>query len=468
MATLTFIGATRQVTGSCYLLETGTSTILLECGMYQGNGDVERQNRRGFPFDVQQLDAVVISHTHLDHCGLLPRLVREGYSGPVYMTPATHDLIEVMLQDAAYLEEKDTEWENKQRLRAGKKLIEPLYTRADVAETLRLREVQAYGEQQAISEDVSLTYHDAGHILGSAIVEIQYGKNNQKRTLIFSGDLGNSHTALLDSPTLLKRADTLMMESTYGDREHRSLSETLDEFRDALRAAMEEGGNVLIPAFTIGRTQEILFWLGKFYREGSLKQQKVFLDSPMAISASDIYRKHLYLFNDNDARAFRDTVKAGWDAWLPPLQFTRSTEESMQINMISGGAIIIAGSGMCSGGRIRHHLKNNLWRNNTHLVIVGFQAQGTLGRALVDGARHVSIFGKEIAVNASVHTLGAFSAHADRHQLLEWAGHFTEPRPDLYLVHGELETMLALQKHFHQHHRWYANIPRPGERIELD
>jgi metallo-beta-lactamase family protein len=284
---------------------------------------------------------------------------------------------------------------------------------------------------------------------------------------VFSGDLGNSKTALLDDPAIIKHADTLLLESTYGDRNHRSLTETLDEFRDVLQTAMDEGGNVLIPAFTIGRTQEVLFWLGKFYREGLLKQQKVFLDSPMAIAASDIYCKHLYLFNDEDAHTFRDAIKDGWDAWLPPLHFSRTPEESMHINKISGGAIVIAGSGMCSGGRIRHHLKNNLWRNNTHVIIVGFQAQGTLGRALVDGAERVSIFGKEIAVNAAIHTLGGFSAHADQSQLLDWAGHFSEPCPDLYLVHGELEKMLALQKQFHQHHQWYANIPQPGESIKL-
>lgn len=467
MASLKFIGATRQVTGSCYLLETATSSVLLECGMYQGSNQDEWRNRQAFPFDVTQLDAVVISHTHLDHCGLLPKLVRDGYQGPVFMTLATHDLIEVMLNDAAFLEMKDTEWENRQRLRAGKTPVEPLYTDKDVEQTLRLREVHPYGESVNIVPGISLVFHDAGHILGSAIVELKISENKKKHTLVFSGDLGNSKTAMLDDPTIIKHADTLLMESTYGDRDHRSLHDTLDEFLEALEAAMEDGSNVLIPAFTIGRTQEILFWLGKFYREGKLKQQKVFLDSPMAIAASNIYFKHLHLFNDDDSRAFRETIKRGWNEWLPPLHYTPSSEESMQINTITGGAIIIAGSGMCSGGRIRHHLKNNLWRNSTRVIIVGFQAQGTLGRALVDGAERVSIFGKEIAVNASIHTLGGFSAHADQSQLLDWAGQFSSPRPNMYLVHGELEKMLALQSQLHQHHQWYANIPQPGEKIEL-
>lgn len=467
MASLKFIGATQQVTGSCYLLETANSTVLLECGMYQGSHQDESRNRQAFPFDISQLDAVIISHTHLDHCGLLPKLVKDGYQGPVFMTPATNDLIEVMLNDAAFLAMKDVEWENRQLLRAGKELIEPLYTDKDVAETLRLREVHPYAQSTNVTSDISLKFHDAGHILGSAIVELKISENKKTHSLVFSGDLGNSKTAMLNNPSVIKHADTLMMESTYGDRNHRSLDATLDEFREALQAAMEDGSNVLIPAFTIGRTQEILFWLGRFYREGELQQQKVFLDSPMGIRASEIYFKHLELFNDEDTRTFRETVKRGWNEWLPPLHYTRSTEESMQINTITGGAIIIAGSGMCTGGRIRHHLKNNLWRNNTRVIIVGFQAQGTLGRALVDGARHVSIFGKDIAVNASIHTLGGFSAHADQSQLLDWAGQFESPRPEVYLVHGEIEKMLELQKQLHRRLQWHANIPRPREKIEL-
>lgn len=467
MAKLTFIGATRQVTGSCYLLETSISNILLECGLYQGGSIAERQNRQPFSFDIDKIDVVVISHTHLDHCGLLPKLVREGYRGPIYMTTGTYDLIEVMLTDAAHLEMKDTEWENKQRLRANKPLIEPLYTQKDVEHTLGLREAIVYGDITKITPDVTLTYHEAGHILGSSVVELHIQETKTTKTLVFSGDLGNSKAALLKDPAELKQANILLLESTYGDRNHRSMSETVDEFRQALDDAADGGGNVLIPAFALGRTQEVLFWIGKFYREGTLKQRHVFLDSPMAIAASDIYLQYVHLFNKEDAKEFREVAKGNWEEWLPILRYTLTPEESMQINSISSGAIIIAGSGMCSGGRIRHHLKNNLWRNKAHVIIVGFQAEGTPGRALVDGTQSLNIFRNEVAVNATIHTLGGFSAHADQTQLLDWAGHFKQPLPELYLIHGELDKMLELQRGFHDKHRWYANIPKPGQTVDF-
>lgn len=465
MAKLTFIGATRQVTGSCYLLETPISNILLECGFYQGSSLAERQNQQPFTFDVAKIDAVVISHTHLDHCGLLPKLVREGYRGPIYMTTATYDLIKVMLTDAAHLEMKDTEWENRQRLRAGKPLIEPLYTQKDVEHTLSLRQAIQYHEATDIMPDIKLTYHEAGHILGSSVVEIQVQETKKIKTLVFSGDLGNSDTVLLKDPDVLEQADILLLESTYGDRNHRSMSDTADEFRLALEEAADNGGNVLIPSFALGRTQEVLFWIGKFYREGSLKQRHVFLDSPMAIAASDIYLQYVYLFNKKDAEEFRKVANGSWETWLPIFKYTLTSEESMQINRITGGAIIIAGSGMCSGGRIRHHLKNNLWRNKAHIMMVGFQAAGTPGRELVDGTKNLTLFGKEIAVNAKIHTLGGFSAHADQTQLLKWAGHFKKPLPELYLIHGELDKMLELQRSFHDKYHWYANIPKAGQTV---
>lgn len=465
MASLQFLGATGEVTGSAYLLHTDRSTILLECGMHQGR-NADQANEASFPFPVSKIDAVVLSHAHLDHSGLLPKLVKEGYRGPIYLTRASLDLLNIMLNDAAFLQMKDTEWENKQRRRAGKPLVEPLYTDKDVDASLELCQPLDYHQTLQISDDIQLRYHDAGHILGSAIVELQIEDKGSRRRLVFSGDLGNIHHPLLQDPDMLQEADTLLLESTYGDRNHRSYEETVEEFHQALQAADDAGGNVLIPAFAVGRTQEVLFWLGKFYRQGRLPQQQIFLDSPMAIAASELYFRYLHLFNDDDAKAFRESVRHSWDEWLPSLRCTRETEESMQLNSIHGGAIIIAGSGMCTGGRIKHHLKNNLWKNNTHLIIVGFQAAGTLGRALVDGARNVSIMGREIAVKAQIHTLGGFSAHADQEQLLEWAGNF-KSRPRLYLVHGEQDKREILQRQFQQHYQWEAHLPAYKEKIEL-
>ncbi len=467
MAILQFLGATREVTGSAYLLTTSRSTVLLECGMHQGGRDADQANLADFPFQTTDLDAVILSHAHLDHSGLLPKLVKQGYQGPVFMTRATYNLIDIMLHDAAFLEMKDCEWENKQRRRAGKTLLEPLYTEQDVDAALKLREVIDYHQPVNIAPDIELQFYDAGHILGSTIVELSVKDARESRRIVFSGDLGNTHHPLLKDPDILTRADYLLLESTYGDRNHRDYDETVEEFCQALQEAADAGGNVMIPSFAVGRTQEVLFWLGKFYRQGRLKQRQIFLDSPMAIAASELYFHYLHLFNDEDAQAFRDNVKHQWEDWLPDLNCTHTTEESMQINTISGGAIIIAGSGMCTGGRIRHHLKNNLWKNNSHLIIVGFQAIGTLGRALVDGAQQVNILGHEVAVRATLHTLGGFSAHADQQQLLEWAGHFATPRPELYLVHGELDKMLALQEQFHQHYQWHAHIPSYREKIKL-
>lgn len=465
MASLQFLGAIGEVTGSAYLLRSAKSTILLECGLHQGRG-ADEANQAPFEFRVETIDAVVLSHAHLDHSGLLPRLVKEGYRGPIYMTRATHDLIDIMLHDAAFLQMKDTEWENKQRHRAGKAPLEPLYTEQDVEATLQLRQTLDYRQRIPISPDVQLQYHDAGHILGSAIVELTVEDAGTTRRLVFSGDLGNIHHPLLQDPEYLQQADTLLLESTYGDRNHRSYEETVEEFQQALQAAAAAGGNVLIPAFAVGRTQEILFWLGKFYRQGRLPQQQIFLDSPMAIAASELYFRYLHLFNDDDAQALVDTAHHRWEEWLPNLRCTRTVEESMQINTIHGGAIIIAGSGMCTGGRISHHLKNNLWKNNTHLIIVGFQAAGTPGRALVDGTERLKLFGREVNVKASVHTLGGFSAHADQQQLLEWASHF-KPRPRLYLVHGEQDKGEILQEQFRQHYDWNAHLPAYKEKIEL-
>lgn len=466
MTSLTFLGATGQVTGSCYLLETDASRILLDCGLFQGSRETEKQNEADFSFDPAKIDAVVLSHAHLDHCGRLPMLVKGGFKGPVFLTEASYSLLELMLMDAAHLQLRDTEWENKRRERAGKPLVEPLYTEADVNALLALRQPIAYGVETGIRSELSVSFHEAGHILGSAIVRLRINDKDNNKTLVFSGDLGNPKSPLMRDPTVLTEANLLLLESTYGDRDHKPLENTLDELREALNDAAETGGNVIIPAFAVGRTQDLIYWLGKIQRQGGLPQQQIYLDSPMAIRASNIYADNVHLFNIDDPE-FTKVAPGGWQAWLPGLIYSETAEQSMAVNRIAGGAIIIAGSGMCTGGRIRHHLKYNLWRRNAHIIIAGFQAEGTLGRAIVDGKKSsLKILGAEVNVAAKVHTLGALSAHADQSQLLEWAGHFKEPKPRLYLIHGEKAATLSLQTCF-KRSGWKANIPRVGERITV-
>jgi len=465
MALLNFYGAIQQVTGSCYLIESRDGArILLECGMRQGRRTDEEGNRAAFPFDPNSLDAVVISHAHLDHSGLLPRLVAAGYSGPIFATEATCELLELMLLDSAHIQEHDAEWENKWRARVGKEPITPLYTTADTESTLKLRRPLEYGVSHEVAAGISVTFHDAGHILGSAIVELEVCDHHITRHVVFSGDLGNTCSPLMHDPSILTRADLLMMESTYGDRDHRCSEDTLDELAEILQTAYRDGGNVLIPSFAVGRTQDLIYYLGRFYQEGRLKQQAVFLDSPMAIRANAIYSRYQHQFDipEHNGQPAKKVKKI--EHWLPILRCTSSPEESMAINRIKSGAIIIAGSGMCTGGRIVHHFKHNIWRKECHLIFPGFQAKGTLGRNIVDGATSIKVLHQRFAVKAQIHTLGGFSAHAGQNQLLDWVKNF-DHRPELYLVHGELEKMQILQQTLKEQLNWTANIPELGEQI---
>ena len=464
MASLTFHGAIEGVTGSAYLLTTDSSRILLECGLFQGGREQEKANRDSFPFSVEKLDAVVLSHAHLDHSGRLPKLVQDGFDRQVFMTNPTLDLLEVLLKDAASLQQRDAEWENRRRRRAGKDDIDPVYTLEDVERTLPLCEGARYGELVDVAPDIKIRFSDAGHILGSAIVEIFIFENKTEKKLVFSGDLGNSFAALLNDPEVIDSADILLLESTYGDRNHRSMDETLGEFENVIEKASANGGNILIPAFAVGRTQEIIFRLGELFQKGKLKHQAVYLDSPMAIAVTEIYHRYQDVYNEHDAAAINQGKSRSLHAFLPVLRYSTTTEESMSLNRLASGAIIIAGSGMCNGGRIRHHLKHNLWRPQSHVIFVGYQAEGTPGRALVDGARQFNMGNEKINVKASIHTLGGFSAHASQSQLLDWANHFKEPRPAMYLVHGEENTRLAFAN-FLTNAGWPAAVPTLGETI---
>jgi len=427
---LQFLGATERVTGSLYLLQAGNSRVLLECGLVQGVEDEEVHNREPFPFDPQSIDAVVISHSHIDHSGRVPLLVKQGYDGPVYTHAASKALCDIMLPDSGYLNEKEAEWENKKRGRQGKSLIKPLYTREEAEASISQFRGLEFEAPTEIVPGLTLTLFDAGHILGASIVQLEFDDDGNKRTLVFSGDLGYRDAPLMDPTTRLTHADVVLMESTYGDRDHLPIDETLAEITDVFETARAAQGNVLIPAFTVGRTQDLLYLMAEHYDAWNLGKWRIFLDSPMGISATKVYSQYRHLFA---ATLFEP--KSDYPD-LPNLFATRTVEESMAINEIEAGAIIIAGSGMCTGGRILHHLKNNVWRPECHIVIVGYQAIGTLGRRLVDGAEEIKLWGDTYRVRAQRHTIGGLSAHGDQTDLMDWYGSF-KGRPRVYLVHGE-------------------------------
>jgi metallo-beta-lactamase family protein len=423
--------------------------VLVECGLIQGSRQHERHNREPFPFDPNTLDAVVLSHAHLDHSGRLPLLIKRGYRGPIYTHRATVDLCAVLLQDAGYLNEKEAQWENNKRQRKGLEFIEPLYTRQEARETLNHFTPLAYAESKELLPGITLTLHDAGHILGSAIVELTARDGKRTHRLVFSGDLGHRGAPILRDPEKLKQADLVIMESTYGDRLHRSWAETWQEMGEIISNARSSKGNIMIPAFAVGRTQELLYVFQRHYDEWGIGDWQVFLDSPMGIEATEVYAKHARLYDEGAKALYSET---GSPFGLPNLHLSRRSQDSMQINRIRSGAIIIAGSGMCTGGRIKHHFKHNIWREHAHVMIVGFQAQGTLGRSLVDGAQHIRLWGETMQVKAQVHTIGGLSAHADQQGLLNWYTHF-EQRPQLVLVHGEPGAMDALGERLKHEYR---------------
>jgi metallo-beta-lactamase family protein len=460
---LTFHGAAGEVTGSCYLLQVAGIKVLLDCGLIQGSPKDEARNAQPFPFDAEQIDAVILSHSHIDHSGRIPLLVKSGFTGPIYTQYASRDLCRIMLKDAAYLNEKNAEWENKKRQRKGLAKIEPLYTMEDAQIAQRRIKGLPYGEWKKILPGVSVRFHDAGHILGSSIVELKLTQGDEQRRLVFSGDLGKWGAPILRDPTLLAEADIVLLESTYGDREHRSFEETLRELNEIISAARESQGNILIPAFAVGRSQELLYLFAKNYRQWGLDQWQIFLDSPMAIEATEVYLRHKELY---DVEADRLWEKNNRKALLPNLSFTRTPNQSMKLNMFHSGAIIIAGSGMCNGGRIRHHLKHNVWRDSCHVVIVGFQAQGTLGRQLVNGAHHIRLWGEAMQVAANVHTIGGLSAHGDQQDLLRWYKNFND-NPALFLVHGEPEAISELARLMQRRCNVRAHVPRLGEQVDL-
>jgi metallo-beta-lactamase family protein len=459
---LTFLGAAGGVTGSCYLVECAGHSVLLECGLVQGGRDADELNRAPFPFDPARLDAVVLSHAHIDHSGRLPLLQKQGFRGRIHAQPATIGLCEVMLRDSAYLQEKDAETDSRKRARKGLPPVPPLYTQLDAERAMQRFRPLAYDEVAEILPGVRLRLRDAGHILGSAIVELWLTEDGVTRKLVFSGDLGQRGSPILRDPAQVRDADALLLESTYGDRLHRSRAATLAEMQEIFAVARAGGGNILIPAFAVGRTQELLYLFAEHFEAWGLADWRICLDSPMAIRATELYARHVEL-HDEEARAL---WRHGDPALSERLELIRTPQQSRALNRVHSGLVVIAASGMCEGGRIRHHLKNNLWRPECHIVIVGFQARGTLGRQLVDGSREVRLWGEAIRVAARVHTVGGFSAHADQAGLVEWYQGF-EQAPPVWLVHGEDEPRARLGEQLSATAGARVTIPSLGDVIDL-
>ena len=452
-----FHGAAGEVTGSLHLLEAAGKRILLDCGMCQGSAEMEASNADPFPFDVESIDALVVSHAHIDHVGRVPLLVKRGFRGPIFAQRASAELMPIMLMDSASLAESDAERFNRRR-KHGEREMQPLYTQEDVADAVELLRPQPYDQRFRVLDGIEAAFRDAGHILGSSIVEVWA----DGRKLVFSGDLGPKGTPILRDPTPVREADLVLMESTYGDRNHKDRAETIVELGEILQQAWRDGGNVLIPAFAVGRSQELLYWFARYWDEWNLSRWQVFLDSPMAGKVVEVYGHHHALFDEDAQEVWRGKPNP---FKLPNLRITASTEESMAINRFERGAIIIAGSGMANGGRILHHLRHNLGRRGAHVVFVGYQGVGTLGRRLVDGAKWVRIHGQDQRVNATMHTVGGLSAHADQRGLLDWFGHF-QPKPQLALVHGEDRAREALAGEIGERDGIEVVLVRPGMTLD--
>jgi metallo-beta-lactamase family protein len=458
---ISFHGADRDVTGSCHLVEVGGTRVLVDCGMFQGGRRLDEDNSEPFGFDPRDVDIVLLTHAHLDHCGRLPLLVKRGFRGEIVTTAASRELARVVLLDSASLHEEDAKREERTAARRGEnRSVEPLYTTLDALNAFeQFGRTANYGERLTLAPNLYATFLDAGHILGSATIVIESSRNGTHHVLGFSGDIGNEADPLLRSPVTPAGADAVVMESTYGDRLHKPIAPSVQELYDAITDTMTRGGNVIIPTFALERAQQVLFFLALGVTEKRLPQAlQVYLDSPMAISATEIYRHHPEGYDPEVAEMFRE----GRDPFaLPGLRFTRESTQSRVINDIQGGAVIMAGSGMATGGRVIHHLKHNLWRPEASVVLVGFAAKGTLARRLVDGADRVSIFGEEIPVRARIYTINGFSAHADRDGLLGWHRAIAPGRT--FLVHGEEGVMEGFSKLLESK----VTMPRFGESFEL-
>jgi metallo-beta-lactamase family protein len=461
-----FMGAARTVTGSCHILETGGHRFAIDCGMHQGNAEIDKRNWDVEIYDPRRIEFILMTHAHMDHSGLLPRLVRSGFRGRVYMTPPTVDLLRIMLLDSAHIQEMEAQWKSRKRLRYGGDDITPLYTQKDAEEAFLLFSAVTYGEAFSPFPGLAVTFRDAGHILGAAMVELAVTEEEKTSRIVFSGDLGRPAQLLIQDPTQIGEADFLFLESTYGNRNHKDEKDSLDELAEAIAYSHARGEKVIIPAFAVERTQEMIYSLHLLAKDGRLPpDMPVFVDSPLAIQATEIFRKYRDYFDSET----KQMLAGGEDPLaLPQLRYTLTTQESMAINTVRGPAVVISASGMADAGRIKHHLRHNLWREGASVVFVGFQAQGTTGRKIIDGAKKVRIFNEEVAVKAKIFTINGFSAHAGQSQLLEWLGHFKTKGLQVFLIHGEYTAQQELAGLIRSRFGFPVSIPEYLEEVTLE
>lgn len=443
-----FCGATTGVTGSCHLIKTDNHMLLLDCGQFQGGKAQEEMNLEEFPFDPSEIEYMILSHAHIDHCGRIPLLVKKGFKGRIYCTDATADLLKVMLIDSGHIHEQEAEWQNRKNRRAGRPEIEPLYTQKDAEDSLKFVKPVLYDQLVELNDEMSIVFNDAGHILGSAITEIWVKEGDKVAKIVFSGDLGVMDRPILRNPTIIKKADYVIMETTYGNRLHPQNSMDVKKLMDIIRETAKRGGNTIIPSFAVGRTQELIYELNRVIDNDSeyrkdFKNIKVYVDSPMATTATEVFKNNAQVF-DEETKEYISRGDNPLD--FKGLKFTRSTEESQWLNIDKEPKVIISASGMCEAGRIRHHLKHNLFDSRASIVFVGYQAEGTLGRSLVEGQKEVTLFGEKIQVNAQIHNLEGFSGHADRDGLMTWIRGFRKQPSRVFLVHGEKESKLDFAK----------------------
>ena len=457
---ITFCGAATDVTGSCHLIESGEHKILLDCGQFQGGAAEDAMNYQDFPFDPAEIECVVVSHAHIDHCGRLPLLVKRGFKGPIYASSATADLLDVMLKDSAHIHEQDAERRNRKAQRAGRPMEEPLYTAADAEDTIKFIHPVLYDTLVPLNDDMKIVFNDAGHILGSAIIELWVTEDGETGKIVFSGDLGMTDRPILKDPVRIKKADYVIMETTHGNRLHEPNPVSIEKLIDIIAKTTQRDGNVVIPSFAVGRTQELIFELNKIYdgtgpMHDALKDVPVYVDSPMAIEATRVFRDNAQVYDD-EMKDF--LMKGDHPLDFPNLHFTRTSEDSQRINIDTKPKVIISASGMCEAGRIRHHLKHNLWNDKCSVVFVGYQAEGSLGRALVEGTKEITLFGETVNVAAEIYNLEGFSGHADRDGLFDWLNGFEKQPHAIFLVHGEMESKRSFAEFVKSRKGWECEV----------